>query len=477
MKFKKQFISICLLLCILLSTGFFLATAHLRFLYYAPESCPESAEELSNPYIGWYQVQRYLLSDTADSDLSAVTGQPQGPGLVLLEINLRDYGDRPISSTGLSRLDTLFQAWASTEKQLIVRFLYDWDGNAAEQEPEERSLILEHMSQTASVLNAYSDSVYILQGIFIGSWGEMHGSDYANPEDMRILTEHLSAVISPDIFLAVRTPEQWRIVTGRAEPVSAGQAFGSSLPARLSLFNDGMLGSGTDLNTYLDPSSKEPSDSLGKRGREEEIRFQNLLCAFVPNGGEVVIDNPLNDFAAAAACLKSTHVSYLNSAYDEDVLSKWKEDSYDGEGVFHGMNGYDYIGRHLGYRYVLRSSACTPPGLPGETGFFSVTLENTGFSGAYQPFELTLSLTDAGQDNVYRIPVQTDLRSLASGTKTTLQVPFDPQDCPTGTCRLCLKITDPITGCEIQLANDMDHTADGYVLGNLEIRSFPKFSQ
>lgn len=477
MRFKKQLLSICLLLCIILSTGYFLATANLRFIYYTPAPCPESAKELSNPYVGWYQVRRYLLSDTADFDLPATAGPEQKPGLVLLEINLQNYADRPISSVGLSHLHTLFQAWASAEKQLIVRFLYDWDGNATEQEPKERSLILKHMSQAASVVNAYSDRIYILQGVFIGSWGEMHGSDYANPEDIRILMDHLSTVISPDIFLAVRTPEQWRLVTGRAEPVSAEQAFDPSLPARLGLFNDGMLGSDTDLNTYRAPSSEESSDSFGKRSREEEIRFQNLLCASVPNGGEVVIDNPLNDFAAAAAYFQETHVSYLNSAYDEAVLSKWKADSYKGEGVFHGMNGYDYIGRHLGYRYVLRDFACTPPGLPGETGLFSVTLENIGFSGAYHPFELTLSLTDINRGRAYTIPVRTDLRPLAAGTKTTLNIPFDSLSCPTGIYRLCLKISDPVTGCEVHPANDMAHTADGYVLGNLEIRSFPKLSQ
>lgn len=214
MRFKKQLLSICLLLCIILSTGYFLATANLRFIYYTPAPCPESAKELSNPYIGWYQVRRYLLSDTADFDLPATAGPEQRPGLVLLEINLQNYADRPISSAGLSHLHTLFQTWASAEKQLIVRFLYDWDGNATEQEPKERSLILKHMSQAASVVNAYSDRIYILQGVFIGSWGEMHGSDYANPEDIRILMDHLNTVISPDIFLAVRTPEQWRLVTG-----------------------------------------------------------------------------------------------------------------------------------------------------------------------------------------------------------------------------------------------------------------------
>lgn len=466
-----------MVLCILLSTGYFLATAKLRFIQYTPLHCPESTEELSNPYIGWYQVQRYLLSDTLSFDLDMITGLEQKPGLVLLEINLQNYADCPVTSAGLKNLDTLLQSWETTKRQLIVRFLYDWDGDAGEQEPEELSLILEHMSQTASVLNQYSDCIYILQGIFIGSWGEMHGSDYANDEDMRTLMEHLNAVISPDIFLAVRTPEQWRFLTGETEPLSAGQTSGHSLAARLGLFNDGMLGSDTDLNTYQEPSSDYPSDTSGKRSREEEIRFQNLLCTRVPNGGEVIIDNPHNDLAPAITYLKETRVSYLNRNYDEAVLSKWQAGRYSGEGPFYGMNGRDYIGRHLGYRYVLRASECTSPELPGEPALFSVTLENVGFSSSYVPFELSLSLAATERKTVYTVPLQADIRSLSPGTRMVLSAPLELQDYMTGTYQICLKITDPATGCEVRLANDTVHTANGHVIGNLEIRSFPKFSQ
>lgn len=208
---------------------------------------------------------------------------------------------------------------------------------------------------------------------------------------MRILMEHLGAVISPDIFLAVRTPDQWRSITGSSVPLSAGQAFGDSLPARIGLFNDGMLGSDTDLNTYQEASSEGYEATSGKRSREDEINFQSLLCSFVPNGGEVVIDNPHNDFSAAVTYLRDTHVSYLNGSYDETVLSKWNADTYTGIGLFHGMNGLDYIGRHLGYRYVLRTTDYTAPDLSGEKALLSITLENTGFSSCYLPFELSVT--------------------------------------------------------------------------------------
>ena len=43
----------------------------------------------------------------------------------------------------------------------------------------------------------------------------------------------------------------------------------------------------------------------------------------MPNGGEVVLDNPLNDFSQAVEALRCMHVSYLNAEHDLNVLRKW----------------------------------------------------------------------------------------------------------------------------------------------------------
>ena len=126
----------------------------------------------------------------------------------------------------------------------------------------------------------------------------MHSSNYMDEENMLTLIRHLASVTSPDIFLAVRTPEQWRTIAKTAEPLSPENAYDGSLTARLSLFNDGMLGSDTDLGTYGESGSSSSSD-FGKRPRQTELLFQEALCRFVPNGGEVVIDNPYNDLPYA----------------------------------------------------------------------------------------------------------------------------------------------------------------------------------
>lgn len=113
--------------------------------------------------------------------------------------------------------------------------------------------------------------------------------------------------------------------------------------------------------------------------RADELTFQDKLCQYVPNGGEVITPNSRNDLDAAIQTLQTMHVSYLNKDYDPDVINKkWKTSLYSGSDLlYHGMTGYNYISCHLGYRYVLTASAFSP-------GQVSITVENKGFSSCYR---------------------------------------------------------------------------------------------
>lgn len=118
-----------------------------------------------------------------------------------------------------------------------------------------------------------------------------------------------------------------------------------------------MLGTANDTGTYGDtPASADAYRSAWVR--EDELDFQNRLCNFVPNGGEVILDNPFNDFDHALSDLSRMHVSYLNSEHDLVVLDKWKNSVYHDEvSVFDGISGYDYIARI----WVTAMWRVTPP--------------------------------------------------------------------------------------------------------------------
>lgn len=473
MKKRKALIFTAVILSALFIAAAIFFYTIFRFFAYTPAAYTESAAPLPNPYIGWYRMFGYVLSDTEPFDLATIESQEYGPELIMLEINLQNYQETPVSDTALHQLDHILTSWQSRGKQLIVRFLYDWDGNALEKEPKDISLILQHMSQTAKIVNQHTDCVYILQGIFVGAWAEMHSSNYMGEEDMLTLANHWNAVTDPSIFLAVRTPEQWRVITRSHDPLSASQNFDDSLPARLGLFNDGMLGSDTDLGTYGTLESLDPSQAYGKLTRQKEIEFQNVLCSYVPNGGETVIDNPYNDFSSAIADFAATHISYLNHGYDQNVHHKWSESLYTGTAPFDGMNGYDYITRHLGYRYVLRSSDFSLAYPWRDTAWLSVTLENVGFSNSYRSFDVSLLLRHMENGKEYSLPIQTDTRFWDSGAKTSIAIPLKIRTYDPGAYELFLKISDPVSGYDIRLANESPQTADGLSLGILEIRKFP----
>lgn len=214
--FSRILFSLLLLLFLILFA--FLCICAFYHVSYTPEACTESADELSNPYIGFYSMYGYVLGNDTLSNLPDPDSNPEEtPGLVMLELNLRRFADQDLSDPALAQLDTILSSWQKHGNSMILRFLYDWDGKAKDSEPQSLDQILRHMDQTAAIVNRYTDSVFLIQGIFVGNCGEMNGSDHLSDEDCSILMQHLADVIDPSIFLSVRTPVQRRkIQIGRA---------------------------------------------------------------------------------------------------------------------------------------------------------------------------------------------------------------------------------------------------------------------
>ena len=168
------------------------------------------------------------------------------------------------------------------------------------------------------------------------------------------------------------------------------------LKKRLGLFNDGMLGSASDLGTYTN--------------REEELQFQNRQMQYLPNGGEVIYNPHYNSIEIAVRSLKAMHISYLNADYDSKVYNFWKHSTYNNQ------NGYDYIISHLGYRYVITDCRVSKPFLTNKIQI-QCTIENNGFGNALQPLLFCISL----QNNDSTITYQSEC-SVLCDTKKTISV-------------------------------------------------------
>ncbi len=448
-------LSICL---ILLATR-----SHFSYKSY---TLTESNKAIQNPYCGFFHLYGYTLSEAGTEDVLTWCQQMlenDTNSLVLLQINLRQYSNQDLSDNALKQLDCIFSTFSQRNKQLIVRFLYDWDGKALETEPQDIQQLLSHMEQVAPVVNNHKNHIFSLQGVFTGNCGEMNQTNYGTDEHIRILMKHLAKVIAPEIFLSVRMPSHLRTITNRKAPLSASDSYQGTLHSRLGLYNDGMMGNVYDCGTY-DDTSFATAIMPGEKGtREEELAFQNQLCNFVPNGGEAIIENPYNDFERACQDLATMHISYLSCDYDAAVLEKWKHSTYlsDDTDVFHNCNGYEYIKAHLGYRYVVTDSLLKKDTL-------TISLTNSGFAPAYRAFSTTLRIHDTITQESTLVPIQWDTRTLipkTSNTELSIQLPALEK----GDYLLSLKMVDPASKLPVRFANT-EATKDGGVpLGTLTV--------
>ena len=445
---------------------------HSGQLSFTPKNLDESIDILNNPYQGFYHIIGYALTDDyiQTDDLSTYHTLDYDSPLVLLEINLKNYRTGAITDSGLTQLEDILKAWSQSDTQIILRFLYDWDGIAKAAEPSSLSIILTHMDQVSEIVNRYASSVYLMQGIFIGNWGEMHDSYFMDEQSVKTLILHLHEVIAPSIYLSVRTPAQWRMITGLFDVPEKFPAFQEqpSITGRLGLYNDGLLGSVSDLGTYGDTPRKKASSPSYKGIREEELAFQNSLCQYVPNGGEVVFDTPYNDLPAAVRDLKTMHISYLNADYDSTVLEKWKQATWNTEDTFFGCDGLTYIHAHLGYRYTVRQFTLRKNGLFKPRLSLQLTLENTGFGNTLKMFETAILFQNTTTEETFRLPLRFDFRELKSGQKKTLTASLPLKSLPHGTYELFFSVTDSATGKQIALANISYNEANGLPLGQLD---------
>ena len=373
-----------------------------------PEIPSQTAEELTNPDRGVCPLFGWTLGEDVNK-LTEQLDQLSGVSLVLVEINLKDYRDKAIDTSALQSLDTLLGRFAAGEQRLILRFVYDTDGMASLTEPDSIEMILAHMRQIGPLLAEHADSIYTLQGLFTGNWGEMNGSRFSDPDSLRRLYTCLREVTGGKVRLAVRTPAQWRTI--QQADVSEELAVSS----RLGLFNDGMTGSATDYGTYADDAAGSTEGFMDAWPRQRELEFQELLCRYEPDGGEAIHPGVWNDLDQAISSFSQMHVSYLNPDYDADVWDKWKKTTVTEDGVFDGTDGAAYIRSHLGYRYVLAGSDAAYDWWRNQIRI-SLTFQNIGFAPAYRSVTPLLALRSEAGEAAQTQMLTDDLSALPGGT-------------------------------------------------------------
>lgn len=456
-----------MLIIVLLMVFFvFLERGRERNITIERESFTESSRELQNPNRGFYQLYSFVITDE-EQDYSQLIPKlyqhDTETKLTLIQICLKNYRENSITKKGLANIEALFDALEGLNKQLIVRFTYDGEGQNEQYEPDDLNIILKHMEQLSYILHEYSRKIFSLQGLFIGNWGEMNGTQYSSDEDLRRLAEKLADVTEQSTYLAVRMPAQWRSIM-QSENLSD-----NPLAVRVGLFNDGMLGNEGDYGTYRTEDDTDTS-SFFRLERQEELAFQDKLCREVPNGGEIINDNIYNDLDNAIRDLAVMHVTYLNKAYDQAVLEKWALTAIQEEGCFYGMDGLSYIERHLGYRLTLTDASLRYQSKEDMLAA-EVTLKNVGFAPLYKKVKVRMILYDQKNDQTLFFPIDQDLHTLAGGSQAediltlSAEIPFN--ELMEKEYTVYFSIVDADTGELILLANEEDAEQYGYRIGKV----------
>ena len=425
-----------------------------------PVQLLESTAYLPNPSMGWYHIYSFCLEKEPDfEELFWCLEKNETLALVLIDIG--NYQKTDIPEEALMRLHNIFQFFVENKKEMIVRVTYDTEGNCAEREPEFLSQLQSHMEQIGSVLQEYKEQILLVQGLCIGNWGEMHGSKFLTEHRLKKLYDTWRKVLGKEMFIAVRTPLQWRLLHDEADFEKNTDCMG--------VFNDGMFASPDDLGTYRNmqiPNDSELTEEYSWTSswpREKELAFLQTLILHSPYGGEAVGEAAEGDLKKAVEELRQAHAVYLNKAYDAKRLELWKQEIWKSEDVWNGIDGMNYIGNHLGYRLVIRKADLTGK----KRQVFFIDIENIGFAAfagkAVIVFSLEIRQGMSFANKSFSVP------RMEAGTRQTISFAVEEllNEKTVGkgmSLQLKIRIQDSKGNC-IRLANAPD--ADFVELGSL----------
>lgn len=376
----------------------------------------ESTDYDGNPSKGWYGLYPFVISEEPDFD-NLVWSLADGDVLALVRIDIgrRQPGvgtGSPFTDAELDRADRILTWFEKHDREVILRITYDTEGKGMEHEPSLIKNVAGHMRQLGPVIAAHADNIIVHQGIFIGSWGEMHDSKFLSENAVCELYETLALACGNKVRIAVRTPMQHRfIMKYLTRYMGTGNAYTDTDILRPALYNDAILSSEDDMCTYAG-------------GRAAWADYQNEVCTYAVCGGEAIHDNPLNDYDNAVKELANMHITYLNRQYDMAVLDKWRSNNgYD--------YGYDYIGRHLGYRFVVTDTAVSPDTeeeAGGGSIYINVRIANRGFACVYDRVRLLAEFRGKDGSCIKRAEVMDDMSRIKPGDECTVAIRL-PEEC------------------------------------------------
>ena len=407
----------------------------------------ESTRALKNPGCGWYHIYTFDLSKVIFLYIDCEEEE-----LVLLLIDIHAFrGCEQIPKEALEYYSSILTFFEQHDKGIILRIVYDTKGRGMENEPSSIKIVKSHMKQLGSIIcehmgekKSLHGKILVHQGLFVGSWGEMHGSKFLSEARMKELSDTFLEATKGSCPIAVRKPVQLRQLRWQK---TASSPLQNASNINFTLFNDAIFGSETDLGTYGTIRKSALSENSEREktpwAREDELSWQQSFMQQSFCGGEVLggmntvsessgnTDYPQRtlDWNQVVADLAKMHVSYLNSIYSKEVLDDWKAQRIMWNGK--EISEYDYIGRHMGYRFTVTHVKISRVSQEKKKqtqsqmskSVIKITIKTTGFANLCEEAVCRLILTE-NNENIKAFDIKSDPSTWNSGTDTVIESPI-----------------------------------------------------
>lgn len=382
-------------------------------------SLQPTGEDFPNPERGFYRFATDPARITATSLQYVVD---DGQRLVYTPADLSAWRTRDLPATYLNKLNTGFANLRKQGLKAVLRFAYNYpetEDDYLNARDATLSRVKRHITQLTPVLQANADVIAVMQGGFIGAWGEWHTSS-------NNLTSHVNKAAVRDALLAA-LPSQRTLQVRYPADVMRWHPNPATI-TRIGLHNDCFLASPDDVGTYF---SDDPAESAALR-----LYAQQAGAVTGAVGGETCYPPEVaqarmrcQDILAEGAAYR---MSYLNRDYYDGFFTQWQAEGCMAD-----------VSKKLGYRLELQTVAHSSAAPVGGTLHWSLALANQGWAQPMNARSLVLYLVDANQQATPLPLAGTDLRQALSGQ--TLQLSGSvalPASLPAGSYQVRLAAPD-----------------------------------
>lgn len=331
------------------------------------------------------------------------------------EGNYTEGKDYDLDETFFTNLRQTLENCRKNGCVIAMRFRYD-DVGKLNPEPSSYDKIIDHINQIRDdgFLEEYKDILAFVESGFVGSWGEHWGGKYCSFEDKARLLDILLDVVPDEIPVTVRTPLTFTTWAGIGEDdIDEYISEPDSDASRVCLYNDGYMGSDSDLGTY--------------RNRERDLKWVSRQAVNSYYGGEfsgnLEFTQQYETYLPENSIpeMYYTHLSYINSNIYQLYKNYTFGEQYDVENVdnsaYYGETVYKFMRDHIGYRFVLRDSDLSTSVQQGGILTLEADIENTGFANPLMTQKAEIILEKDG--NYIKTEVDVNTREWYSCTTSS----------------------------------------------------------